>query len=1365
MACLLTVGVSVCGAEAEVLELTGRVVDTAGAPIASAKVELQPIPPFYDRALQIFEGKTAWETETTVRTTASGEYRLAVPEPGMWQVEVSANGRVPLRCRLAPQLESETLPDAVLEADAGLDVRVEDGDGSPLAGAQVWAALIVDEEPRSRRGAPRFVSPWRATGNYGRTGERGRVRLARKASQKYRLHSFATGFLPAVSTELSTASTTLRLEPGKPVTVLLRSAAGDPVPDAVVTVSPLNWVAAVVGEGGRARVFVTPGEPLRLTARQKEGQIEATELSVPKSDFADGDEVTRSWALPPPITLAGRVIDRETREPVGAAMVFSPQDVGEIERSDADGSYRVVRGSGERWVLEAAAPGYAPAVAQVSTGPDGPRGATLALRPTGALAGRVVDPVGEPIEDALVRVTAERQALMARTTEEGAFRMGGLVAGRSYELVADAQGFAPEYRRLKARPGHDVEIVLQPGRSVTGRLVTPDFEPVVGGRVYMVAIESDPRMRSYSLRTERLPRAGTDGEGRFRLDGLPPRLMALVARHEGLADRVVRGIELADHPAGDETVLDLGDVEMGWGVALEGRVVSDDKHPIEDARIVIYPQIFDPAVAGLQSEEDRRRNTTTDTKGGFRVEGLSKNQSLTASVSHPDYVDRWLPDVDPQDEAPVEIVLERGARIAGRVVDDSGQPVEGVRLDVMTIARETPSAGRMAGALGQRPGFSKVDGTFEILGIAPGRVELGVQPVRGWIAHEPLEMTLSAGEERTGVLVRVGRGAELAGRVTDTDGRPVEDAGVQVSVHGSGSSLVNRFHVRSPSSHGSTDGDGHYSVRGIDPKIPQVVVSVRHPDYASLERTFEIRRGRNHLDLVVEKGGVLSGVVLTEAGEPVGGAQIEMSTVATHAVVMGGNQVAESGGDGRFEISGLTAGAYRLRARKTGFAESALETVEAGPGQDAYVTLTLRTGGTIRGRILGVDPDDLGQVQVIATDRENGAATGTVDENAEYRILNVGFSEGQIMAMIQARGRVATESFALDPRGGETWVDLEFGEGSTLSGVVRRNGGALEDAQVVVHGSGRGLGTAKTDSNGRFRIEGLEDRMMQVTVSSHGDRRTQSVLMAGDTEIEIDLSSARLSGQVVTEDRREPVAGARVTAAADGDLSTVFSRLRTITSFAGEFELDVPAGKRVTVRARAAGLSEDSLTVDTASGDVTGLELVLGTGDELELSVTMWNGLRPGQVSLALLDGSGNRVAADSLMGRPAGSFRMASAPPGEWTLLLATEGAAVVSQGVTIPGPAAEVVLPQGASVSVAIPLDAAVAGARVRLLSPSGTPLVVPMLGEALSEIPLPNPYGAIPFVPPGDWIVELIDPSTGVRRQPVTAIAGEIARVSFE
>lgn len=338
--------------------------------------------------------------------------------------------------------------------------------------------------------------------------------------------------------------------------------------------------------------------------------------------------------------------------------------------------------------------------------------------------------------------------------------------------------------------------------------------------------------------------------------------------------------------------------------------------------------------------------------------------------------------------------------------------------------------------------------------------------------------------------------------------------------------------------------------------------------------------------------------------------------------------------------------------------------------------------------------------------------------------------------------------------------------------MIDPQGEAIADAVVRVTTAGQ-LVMARTDVDGAFQLGGLTAvRPYELAAEADGFApEVRSLTLEPDRFLEIVLHrGGSLTGRLVTvlaENGGEPIAGAEVWATVENEMTMAFGGARAATTTGGEFELFVPASRPVVLRAKAPDYAEGSLEVNTGpGGEIAGLELVLPPGAGLELDVALWTGTRPGLVSAALVDANGNRVLADTLMRRPAGRFRLPSAPPGDWTLLVSAEESAVFSQAVTVPGPPVEIVLQQSARISIEIasPENGPASG-KVRVLSPSGGVLRFPVMGQVLSEWPVFGPRNEIPFVPAGNWVVELIDNAGTARNQAVTAVAGEVSRVIFD
>ena len=108
--------------------------------------------------------------------------------------------------------------------------------------------------------------------------------------------------------------------------------------------------------------------------------------------------------------------------------------------------------------------------------------ATLTLESGVIVTGRVTDPDGEPVKDAVVIHGEDPYAVDARmdflTDADGLFRLPAL-APRSTTLTVIAAGWAPQERSLDVRPGlAPQDIRLAPGKPIRLRVVDDAGKPV-----------------------------------------------------------------------------------------------------------------------------------------------------------------------------------------------------------------------------------------------------------------------------------------------------------------------------------------------------------------------------------------------------------------------------------------------------------------------------------------------------------------------------------------------------------------------------------------------------------------------------------------------------------------------------------------------------------------------------------------------------------------------------------------------------------------------------------------------------------------------------------------------------------------------
>ncbi len=128
--------------------------------------------------------------------------------------------------------------------------------------------------------------------------------------------------------------------------------------------------------------------------------------------------------------------------------------------------------------------------------------------------------------------------------------------------------------------------------------------------------------------------------------------------------------------------------EPGFALgALLGRLVwSDSWKPLESARVRLSGARLDTVVPITERRDGALMHVAegvTDTRGDFRIENVPVHEELYLVIDHPEahvlHKLRWAPQTGEVVELGV-IAIDPTGSVRGRVVDEQGEPVEGVRV-------------------------------------------------------------------------------------------------------------------------------------------------------------------------------------------------------------------------------------------------------------------------------------------------------------------------------------------------------------------------------------------------------------------------------------------------------------------------------------------------------------------------------------------------------------------------------------------------------------------------------------------------------------------------------------------------------------
>jgi protocatechuate 3,4-dioxygenase beta subunit len=485
-------------------------------------------------------------------------------------------------------------------------------------------------------------------------------------------------------------------------------------------------------------------------------------------------------------------------------------------KTDADGRFRFERvpapgfphlpevgQSVFPWDVVALAPGRGLAWAQL-THHNQRTPITLTLGDEGTLRGRVVEPGGRPVGGAKVKVfgigplgqtggnsgrTGDRLNLTwsafplgAKTDTDGRFTIRGLPRERAVTLVVTDPG----HERLEAyaattdAPQPDnvnrinrsgkAEEIRQPVHTGAFILTAKRTDHVLTGRVLFEA-DGKPAAGEWVHSGLKQVKAGEDG--RYRLEGLtsgPLEVHASVYRSDAAPLDVT--VEIPEEPKQFER-----DLVLPRGLVVTGRVVDGATgRGVEKASIDFAPKPVEgrtPTHYGFSRE--------TDSDGRFRLVVPPGRGTLTLRSVPPAYPapeGRFIGQTaDPQLSREVEgrggqtvavadIRLTRTRGVVLRVVDPSGKPVAGARVDVRDINRWP--------WFNTRPGHTDAQGRYEAIGLPPGHATVlditADAPPLG--ATVEIDAEPAGGAPKT-LGVRLDPLVSLSGRVLDDQGRPI----------------------------------------------------------------------------------------------------------------------------------------------------------------------------------------------------------------------------------------------------------------------------------------------------------------------------------------------------------------------------------------------------------------------------------------------------------------------------------------------------------------------------------------------------------------------------------------------------------------
>ncbi len=471
--------------------------------------------------------------------------------------------------------------------------------------------------------------------------------------------------------------------------------------------------------------------------------------------------------------VRGTVVDRDGKPAAGAKAwagklgFLEPLESREATADDS-GAFAIEAGPGDWFVFALRGDEGSRLVwdiIKVEEGKD-PAPVTVRLGPPSKLRGRLLDAeTGEPIARGRFALDDARRV---EVDAEGRFEAPGLDTTNH-----EAYPLCPGYERKRilfdttGRPDAELELRLPRAGVVVGRVVDGDGRPITGASV---GLRTSGSIFSGSALWERCAE-----DGRFSYEGKPlGRTGRLSARAPGYQDQERDDVVALDPSRPTEVNFTLRP-DPTKGPAAKRAVQATNRRTVTGT--VTGPGGAAVASAlvrwGQRFGSDSIPETRTDARGAFRLDGVPDAEEVLSVMAKG--LAPGFPLVDAGGDKEVKVELMPGATIRGRVVDDAGAPIEGVRV-VPQISNPAPN--RMGFVyLDESQTTTDRDGRFTLGGMPEGATSDLVAAGRSAVRQR----SLSPSDESKNVITMLGGGA-IRGRVVDPGGQPVRNFRIQVGM-------------------------------------------------------------------------------------------------------------------------------------------------------------------------------------------------------------------------------------------------------------------------------------------------------------------------------------------------------------------------------------------------------------------------------------------------------------------------------------------------------------------------------------------------------------------------------------------------------
>jgi len=645
------------------------------------------------------------------------------------------------------------------------------------------------------------------------------------------------------------------------------------------------------------------------------------------------------------------------------------------------------------------------------------------------IRGRVIHADGTPVAGAIVQSPAKFALRSAASAADGTFKLTGVDAGTAkvQALLGDHQ-LASTAVTVNA-PASGVTITMPLGVRVQGRVIDHATQkPINDFTVFLPSPNGVHDSGGQRIHAD---------DGRYTLDNVSPGSLEIVVRAAGYSQGS-RG----DIVAEDGKTINGIDVQLNRAARLTGRVTSATA-PISGVQVLLDTNPLNHL--GLSA--------VTDRDGRYVIEGIADGDHfIRFEKSGFVAVNKTL--AVNESETHLDVTLDTGSELRGRVVDRSGRGIPDVSVNAGDGNAATDS-----------------EGSFILRGLPEGHYKVGVQ--KG--GYLPAEAKLDLPQTQP-LTFTLDTGATINGRVTGLS----PDLLPRVTVVGDGGDN-GRTYTRA-----TVDAQGNFAIRGMPDGRVRVDASLsgRHAP----SKFVMVQNGVAPIvEMNFAEGITVSGRVSKNgvAPPPRGSIFFDPSPPSADRA-FAGTQLAM---DGSYQVTGLTAGDYVVKINGPGFGFQTKYTATASGKFDVEMR-----GALLRGRAVdSVSSAPLANVHVMVSD-----APGLPrDSDSEGRFSVDGLADGPHSLKATRQGYATSSMRIAVSNGAVPDVEVRMQQVPvTVIHVVDAASGEPVPCDIIVYVgmasipvTPSGVGVSKVwvtpgPYTINIRAQGYPSKMLDVTLSS-----------------------------------------------------------------------------------------------------------------------------------------------------------------------------------------------------------------------------------------------------------------------------------------